>query len=488
MSVKHAKVSQRPDTSDSSIIQASDWNADHVDGNGNALPTYSYDSSGNVVGLAGPNGVIRLGSKLQTPGAVICDWQPATGTLAMISTDAGDEVALDTTLWVDGYNPIKCTFSNAASGTYIAEFAFTNAISLKNFKTIQIPIKITSNVAASGIGLSATPLGVWLYLSGGGTVRLFNNFDSVPPGAWHTFSFSRYSAAGLVQFASGASAWTDVDSQTITKVRIVQATVAASVNYPVWVGPIRADARTVGRVSIVMDGEYSSQYTILKPILDGYGFKTSLAITYSDIGDAGRMTEAQIDEMYNNGHECIHHTYDATKTNGYVNATDWASAAAIADDIRDQWNYFLTKGWTRGIGKAVSAFVQPYTNGIAEARQRLILAAMKAAGVECHRESGNLYTTQMSLGNKATKPFMLRGAIMITNTHTAANVQAVIDQAEANGEWAIITIHRAVASGPASLEMTTADFQTWLDYLNTRVQAGGVQVQPLGEVFDECFH
>jgi hypothetical protein len=430
----------------------------------------------------------KLQTHIHTPGGVICDWQPATGTLAMVSTDAGDDVALDTTLWIDDKNPIKCTFSNAASGTYIARFTFANAISLKNLKTIQVPVQISSNHTASGVGISTAHFQVWLTLSGGGTIRLLMDFDGIPPGERHVFSWSRSSAAGMVTFAGGATAWTDLDSQTVTRLDIVQATIAASVGYPVWIGPVRADGRTTGRVSICMDGEYSSQYTILKPILDLYGFKTSLSITNSDIGGSGRMTLAQIDEMYDDGHECIHHTYDATKTNGYLNATDWPSSAVIAADIRDQWAYFRTQGWMRGIGKAVSAMAEPFDKGITEARQKLVLAGMRAAGVECHRRGVNLYTTQMPVAHNAVKPFMLRGSVQIASTHSASDIQTIIDQAESSGEWAIITIHRAVASSPSGLEMTTANFETWLAYLAARVAAGGVLVQPLGEVYDECFH
>jgi hypothetical protein len=451
-------------------------------------PVSTRDAAGVATGLRLDDGrVARVVHGLKTPGAVICDWQPSTGTLAMVSTDAGDDVALDTTQWIDGKNPIKCTFSNAASGTFIARFTFANAISLKGCKTIQIPVQISSNHTASGVGISTAQFQAWITLSGGGTIRLLMEFDGIPPGERHVFSWSRSAAAGMVTFAGGATAWTDLDSQTVTRIDIVQGTIAASVGYPVWVGPIRADGRTTGRVSITMDGVYSSQYTILKPIFDRYGFKTSLAITNSDIGDSGRMTEAQIDQMYNEGHECVHHTFDATKTNGYLNATDWPSAAVIAADIRDQWAYFRTQGWTRGIGKAVSAMAEPFDRAIAEARQKLVLAGMRAAGVECHRRSVNLYTTQMPVAHNAVKPFMLRGSVQIASTHSAADIIAVIDQAESSGEWAIITIHRAVAAAPSGLEMTTANFETWLAHLAARVAAGGVFVQPMGEVFDECY-
>lgn len=447
---------------------------------------YSYDTSGNVTGLVGPDARYDLRPKLQIPGGVFCNWQSGTGSLAMVSTDANDNVALDTAVTLDGLPAAKCTFSDAASGTYIAEFSFTNAISLAGFRTIQVPVKITATLTAANVGIGVAPFQVWLYLSGGGTARLLCDFGNIPPESWHVFSFSRESSTGLVTFSGGAT-WDTFDSETVTKVRIVQATLAASNGYPVWVGSLRCDARARGCVTICMDGQYSSQYTIAKPILDAYKLKTSLAIVNSDIAGVGRMTLAQIDEMYQQGHECIHHTYDGTKVNGYVNATDWPAAADIALDIKAGFNYFIEHGWTRGLGKIVNAFANPFSPGTAVARQQLIQAAMSAAGVECSRASIGLYTTQMSLGYKGVVPFNIRGAIQVTSTDTTAGIKTIIDQAEENGEWAVLTFHRIVASGAGSLETTTTIFEEVCAYLDSRCSAGHLDVLPFGEAYDKHF-
>jgi hypothetical protein len=451
---------------------------------------FAYDATGNVAGLQGPNGPFRLKKSPQTPGGIVFDWVNNAAP-TMVSADAGNAVAVDSSVLIDGQPSLKCTFSNAASGTYLAEVVLNNPVSLAKVKTIQVPVKITSNEAASGVGLSTAAFQVWVYLASGKTIRLQMNFDGVPPGKVHVFSFSRYSTTGgMVVYGSGATGFADFDgTDYVTKIRIVQATIAASAAYPVWVGPIRTDARSVGRVSIVMDGEYDSQYSLIKPLLDKYGFKTSLAITNADIGAAGRMTLAQINEMYQAGHECIHHTFDSTKTAGYVNAASWPNTAVIANDVRQQWDYFRAQGWFRGIGKAVVGFAEAFTSTTANARQNLVMDALRSAGVECWRKSTNLYTTQMSLGNKATAPFMLRGAVQVTSTDTPASIQAIIDQAEDTGEWAIITLHRAVADSatPGSLEMRVSDMATWLAYLQSRVAAGKLIVAPLGETYDECF-
>jgi hypothetical protein len=93
----------------------------------------------------------------------------------------------------------------------------------------------------------------------------------------------------------------------------------------------------------------------------------------------------------------------------------------------------------------------------------------------------------MGIGYNGVQPFHLRGAVQITNTTSVADINAVIDQAANNSEWAIITIHRAVTSSPGSLEMTTANFERWIAYLATVVDAGNLSVAPMGEVWDRYF-
>ena len=74
------------------------WQSAHINSDGSEaeIATFSLDTSNNVTGLVGPDDLYDLRPKIQTPGGVFCNWQASTGTLAMVSTDAGDDVALDT--------------------------------------------------------------------------------------------------------------------------------------------------------------------------------------------------------------------------------------------------------------------------------------------------------------------------------------------------------------------------------------------------------
>lgn len=470
-----------------------------------------FDSTGAVVGIRSGQSsgaelrfgltasqvaaVVAKQAERQYAGASLCDWQASGGSMSTTgSTGTGFAFALDTTVTLFGKPTAKCTFpSDASAQTFIGIWTPSNPIRLRDVKVIHIPIRYTSSNSAGGVG---NPFQVWLNTSSGKSIRVgltwANSTTNPACGSaltWHTYSIARGAAC-----ISGTGTMTDLDtaSETITSVRIVQATTGATANTnPVWVGEITADCkRTPGRVTICMDGEYSSQYSIIHPLLAAAGIKASLAITNSDIGGVGRMTAAQLDELYAYGHECIHHTYDATKSNGYVNATDWPTALTISEDIRLQWDYFRTRGWTRGIGFGVWGFAQAFESAQTVARQQLVRDGLRNGGLTAVRRSVPYNESNKHLQcitRMPVDPLVILGCLQVTSVNTAADLQAAVDAAEQTGQWAIITLHRAVASAPGALEILTSELTTGIAYLAGRVAAGGVVCQPFGEAYSDMF-
>lgn len=442
------------------------------------------------------------GNRIQkNAGASVCDWQANTGSLAL-SAGAGATAALDSTVQLYGKPTLKCVFSTAASDTFIATFTPTNPVRLRDVKSLQIPILFTSNQTANGdIGSNATPFQVWLGTSDGKSIRPQCRFEFIQSGVWNTLSFTRATTAIL---GTGNLASLDAAGVTITSIKIVQATdnTAANAN-PVWVGEIRADAALdKGRVCIVMDGEYQSQYTKLFPLLTQNNLRASMAIVTTQIGTAGAvpcMSIGQINEMYLSGHECIHHTYEAaagtgaaTKTGGYANAAQWPASSDIAEDIRSQWAFFKAQGWTRGIGYGVWGYTHAFDPANSVARQALCVAGFKSAGMQAIRKSVG-YVGEINGGvvqaacGAPVDTLSVVGVIQITSTNTPQDVMTAIDNAEATGQLCIITVHRAVDSAPGSLEMLTSDHAIWMAYLATRMNAGGVVVAPFGETMSRLY-
>lgn len=470
--------------------------------NASALST-QWDKSAN--GGAGGFVLSGAGAVRQLPaaknkGASVCDWQANTGALTL-SAGVGATAALDSTVTLFGKPTLKCVFSSAVSDTFIATFTPTNPVRLRDVKDIQIPILFTSNQVANGdIGSVTSPFQVWLGTSDGKSIRAQCRFELQQSGVWNTLSFSR---ATTYITGTGNLASLDAAGVTVTTIKIVQATDAAAANTnPVWVGEIRADtALAKGRVCVVMDGEYISQYTKLYPLLSRYNIRASMAIVTAQIGSAGGlpcMSTAQITEMYHAGHECINHTYEGppgttvVKNGGYANAAQWPAASDIAEDIRSQWAFFKTNGWTRGIGYGVWGYTHAFDPSFSVARQALVVAGFKAAGVLALRKSVG-YIGEFTGGvvqpsyNMPVDLLSVIGVIQITSTNTAQDVKTAIDNAEATGQLCIITVHRAVDSAPGSLEMLTTDFADWMSYLSQRVALGGVICAPFGETINELY-
>jgi hypothetical protein len=424
------------------------------------------------------------------PGALVTDWGSAGSLSTTGSTGTGFAFALDTTVLCNGKPAVKCTFqSDVGAQTFTGIWTPTNPIRLRDVQAIQVPIMFTST---NGSAIDYTSLRVWIQTSDFKSIRMSMNGLTTGhrAGVFQTISFSRASTS----IATNTMDSLDAAGVTITSVRVVALTTGDASAFPVWFGEIRADcSRKPGRVVITMDGEYSSQYSLIYPRMRELGLVGSIAITNTDIGAAGRMSAAQISEMYASGWECIHHTFDATKTNGYVNSTDWTSSSAIAEDIRAQWAYFRTQGWTRGIGYGVWGFAYAFTSSQTQARQNLVRDGMIAGGLVGVRKSvpyaGEIANVLMPMSRMPVDPLVITGGIQVTNTDTADSIISVIDAAEARGELAIITLHRAVADSatPGSLEIRIGDLTRALVYLREKVLGGTVVVEPFGRTCSQVY-
>lgn len=455
-------------------------------------PAMVARSASGQVGIPGPSGrmLADATSGYHSDGQVVCDWSSG-GTLSLISANSGDAVALDSTVLCDGAQMVRCT--QGATGTFVADFLFTSPVYLGQLKSLQIPVRFDANSVGAWTGTSNS-LQIWLYDDAGGTRqwRLSASLRALDagelrPGATHVLSFGPGGNSQGWSFGgtSAPTSTTDLDAYSIARIRIVFVNAVPAAQC--WVGPIRANARRKGIVSITIDGQYSSAGNWILPMLEGQGLRGSLALQHNQIGQSGRMTEAQLARAHDYaGHELIHHTYDGTKTAGYQSASDWADSAAITADIAAGQAYQRARGWTNGLGYAVhGGSTHPYNASVSAARQAIVTAGYQAAGIKAIRRGnwvmGNLQRCQSIARPSAVDPYSVCGAIQVTSTDNAAAITAIIDRARDRGEMAIITLHRSVVSTPGSLEMTNADIDTWTQYLGAQVRSGAVDCLPFGE-------
>lgn len=422
-------------------------------------------------------------------GALICDWSASGGTLSLVgSSPANSLVALDATTLCDGLPMAKFTCGD--SGTYIAEYVFTSPVTVAQMQSLQIPIRVSQNQAVfGGTGMAQ----LWLFDDATGTKqwRLATslNMSKAQPGVTHTLSFGPGTSADGWAFggSSAPTNTTDMDATTINRVRVVIA-VPSSVNgSAVWLGSIRANARRKPVVTIVLDGQYSSQHQYILPMIEAQGLRCSLALQHTLIDTSGRMTKAQLDRAYAAGHEFIHHTYDGSKTNGYQDPAQWTDAAAITTDILAGQTFMTDRGWTKGLGYAVhGGSVHPYSGAVSLARQAVVTTGYRNAGIKALRSGDGLGTgTVKKLQNVSrlanVDPYGIQGALQWASTDNGTTLQVPITSAKARGEWAIYTGHRTVVSGPSGAEVLNSDFLTFIQALGDAVRKGDVTVLPFGE-------
>lgn len=440
------------------------------------------DAAGNTVGLLDASGssLINLADANISNGSLLCDWV-SNGTLSLQSANGGGEAAsVDSTVLCNGSPSLKCTLS---SGTFTARFALSVPVPMIKMRTLQIPIRFDANVDFVD---GTNPIQVWLYdATFAKTWRAQCQISTLKSGEWNVISIRAGTTTEGWIFGGGTTNTSELDAETVARVHVVVAVPATAAGKNIWLGPVRWNQRRQGMVSIVMDGEYDSQGKYILPILNGYGLRSSLALVHQNVGQAGFLTYPQLDDAYHNyGHEIIHHTYSNAKTNGYANSTDWPTQSDIQSDIQAGQDNLRTHGYTRGLGYAVHGYGYPFDRTVAQARQDVVSAAYSAAGIKGIRKSVPVYNRLQNTAIPSLIPRQLiQGAAQITSTTTAADITGLIDKAEANGEWAIITVHKAVldSATPASLEMKIGDFETWISYLAAKVRAGGVIAPTFGE-------
>jgi peptidoglycan/xylan/chitin deacetylase (PgdA/CDA1 family) len=219
-----------------------------------------------------------------------------------------------------------------------------------------------------------------------------------------------------------------------------------------------------GVVSLAFDDGYASMFTAGRPYLDKYGFPaTYYAITevlWNHGAYPGYVTLAQAKQLeQQSGWEVASHAYTAAVHN--ANYTTLSSAAQL-DDMRKAKNYLLSEGFS-----AADHFAYPS-------------GAWNTTVVGNVRETfASARTVNSSLEETFPPADLMKLHSLAANTSTSlASLQAAVDRAYSNHEWLILTFHDIQASASGNLEISTANFQALVDYINTK----GIPVRTVSDV------
>ena len=235
-------------------------------------------------------------------------------------------VASDTTNYLTGSNATAFTPSSG-SYSYLAKTQSNDFSSATNFELkVYIPdITVVNYIVFV------------LYNGGSKFAKYQHNISSNPYtyyNGWNTLNFPK----SLMSLNGG---FVEADFATTTKWEISFDAVDA--NTPtVTYDSLKVNKKERSNIIFMLDDGHTSALTIVKPILDAYGYKACICINASTIGTAGKLTVAQVQELYNAGWDVINHSYSHDTMSGLTYDQNIKT-------IQDMQAYLLSIGVTRGI-------------------------------------------------------------------------------------------------------------------------------------------
>lgn len=207
-----------------------------------------------------------------------------------------------------------------------------------------------------------------------------------------------------------------------------------------------------GRLTFTFDDCWESIYSQGYAYLSTKGFPAVLYLAHEELGNAGRMTQANIDAMYAGNWDIAGH---------YGTELDVVpDLDAALDDIQA---YHANHGYARGI------LDFSFPGGVWN--EGTIMPAVKA----------RFRTARTIIPYSETIPvadnYRLR-VLEVADTTAPATIAAAVTGAINNKEWLILVFHKIVAVPSATIEYSIANFQAVVD----DIQAQGIPVKTLHDI------
>lgn len=216
-----------------------------------------------------------------------------------------------------------------------------------------------------------------------------------------------------------------------------------------------------GVISFTCDDSYASQFNIMRPALDKYGWSATAYTIVDVIGTSGFMTLDQLKTLeQSSGWEIAGHAFTSQMhLDGYGSGS---SMAAIESDIRSLRKWLLDN-------KFKGADHLAYPRGYFTADSQQVMGQYFA--------TGRTVTNRLSETLRPSDRMRLR-SLSVTNTIPLTTAKKLVDNVKAGKGWGIITIHDLIATPTVGAQWATADFIALLDY----IKAAGIPVLNVSEV------
>lgn len=425
--------------------------------------SYSLDTSGNVTGLVGPDGVEaflarRYNSPMLNFSSLhgLTNTRQATGTGDSLAVDAsvarlGTQTAKLTlptngTLWAEvGFPPMSKTMDNLRMGVlaYIADYTKIGNVTFYLAKESGYANFITCS---------------YKIMDTGGNPNRYNG--------WHYLTFPN-SGASTWTVGSGAVADGDVIAAGKIRVNPAGGTNGGTIN----LHSLHHNAK-VQKPSILItadDGD-ASWFDIGIPYLNTKGLKSTHAVIGSLIGTGGYATLSQLQQAYASGHDFVVH--------GATNLTTLGTSALRISDVLANQQWLLANGFSRNYGWRHYV----YPNGAYEmtAGDQEIINITKQCGMLSGRgtQKPTRVDHSVDLGDRWYTYNIMGGE----SSESTATLIAAVDACIAQGESGVLMFHKLVSGTPgAAIEYNIADFKAVMDYIAEKRNAGFIKVQTVPE-------
>lgn len=267
---------------------------------------------------------------------------------------------------------------------------------------------------------------------------------------------TKANVASLNEFAVTGSPTFDA----LTRFRLVIAAPAGRAAVVILHG-LYSSTGGVPTFEIMCDDGHISGYTELLPQLNRYKIKAGFAVIQSLVGTTNYMTEDQLQEIHDAGHDILVH--------GLTNLSSFGTLAAALADIDSNTAYVRGKEWRGGDLYVYPNGVSSYSTADATSIVNHLAsngfkAAYHTSGLRAHRKSG--------LGKYRT------GRYSWAAWMAASTILNHIDALLITGRSYCLNIHSIVASGMAGDQINRADLDTILAGVATRVAAGTLNNYP----------
>ncbi len=198
-----------------------------------------------------------------------------------------------------------------------------------------------------------------------------------------------------------------------------------------------------GMVTFVFDDALSTQYTHARPILTAAGMKGTYGVITQYVGSSPYIGWPQIATLVTEGNEIASHT----RTHVDLTAL---STSALQSEVSGSYSDLIAKGITP------KTLVYPY-GGV----NTTVKNATKTAKYVGARGS------YFGLNAPISDRYALAD-IRLDKTTTLQNVKTLIDQVLEDKRWVVFEIHDVVPSGGNDFAISTALFQSIVDYIKQK--------------------